>query len=86
MSLSRKPLWMALAARTRPVVAALLAPFWPGHDQARAEARLSGLSARDEALITTAVLALLFLSAVLAAQFGLIGLAAYLTAVVLLVR
>lgn len=86
MRLSRERLLMGLAARTRPVVAALLARFWPGHDQARAEARLASLSARDEGLITAGVLALLFLSAVLAAQFGLIGLAAYLAAVVLLVR
>lgn len=86
MSLSRETLWTQLSGRTRPVVAALLAPFWPGHDQSRAEGRLAGLTPRDEGIITAGVLGMLFLCALLAAQFGLFGLAAYLAAVVLLVR
>jgi hypothetical protein len=86
MRLSRDTLWTALSARTRPVVAALLARLWPGHDQARAEAQLAGLSPRDQAAITGAVLARLFLAAVLAAQFGWAGMAVYFLAVILLVN
>jgi hypothetical protein len=86
MRLSRDTLWTALAARTRPVVAALLARFWPGHDQARAEARLAGMAPRDQAIVTAGVLAFLFLAAVLAAQFGWPGMAVYFLAVILLVN
>ncbi|MCU0829478.1 MAG: hypothetical protein MUE52_19360 [Tabrizicola sp.] len=86
MRLSRSVVLMVLAGRTRPVVAALLAPFWPGHDQSQAEARLARLSPRDEGMISAAVLALLFLLAVFAAQFGLLGMAAYFLAIILIVR
>jgi hypothetical protein len=86
MRISRDTLWQSVSLRTRPVVAALLARVWPGHDQARAEARLAGLSPGDEAAITGAVLVLLFLAAVLAAQFGWLGMGLYFLAVILLVR
>lgn len=86
MRLSRDTLGTALLARTRPVVAALLARFWRGHDQARAEARLAALGPRDEGAITAGVLAMLFLAAVLAAQFGWPGMAVYALAVILLVN
>lgn len=86
MRISRDTLWTMLAHRTRPVVAALLARFWRGHDQARAEARLAGMAPRDEAAITAGVLAALLLCAVLAAQFGWLGMAVYFMAVILLVN
>ncbi len=60
--------------------------MWPDHDQTRAEARLAGLAPRDEAAISAAVLLILFLLAVLAAQFGWLGMAAYLGAILLFVR
>jgi fatty acid desaturase len=86
MRLSHETRIGAVLARTRPVVAALLARFWRGHDQARAEARLAGMAARDEAAVTAGVLAMLFLAAVLAAQFGWLGMALYFLAVVVLVN
>ena len=86
MRISHDGLWQSVLLRTRPVVAALLAWVWPGHDQARAEVRLAGLAPRDEGAITAAVLGLLFLCAVLAAQFGWLGMGLYFLAVILIVR
>lgn len=86
MRLYRDRLWTTLAGWTRPVVAALLSRVWAGHDQAGAERRLAALRPRDEAAITLAVLALLFLLALLAAQFGWVGMGLYFAAVILIVR
>jgi glycosidase len=86
MRVSRETLWQSLSVWTRPVIAALLSWVWRGHDQDRAEARLAALSPRDEAAITAAVLLMLFLAAVLAAQFGWLGMGLYFLAVILLVR
>lgn len=86
MRMSRDRLWSALFPVARTVAAALLARFWPGHDHARAEARLAALSLRDQTLIVLGVLALLFLCAVLAAQWGLVGMAVYFLAVILIVN
>jgi hypothetical protein len=86
MRISRDTLWQSVLARTRPVAAALLAWVWRGHDQARAEARLAGLAPRDQAAVTGAVLLFLFLSAILAAQFGWLGMGLYFLAVILIVR
>jgi hypothetical protein len=85
MSLTKGSLWVQLAGRVRPVVAALLSRFWPGHDQAAAEARLAAMAPRSESLVTAAILLALFLSALFAAQFGFLGIGLYLLAVVLLV-
>ncbi len=85
MRLTQGSLWSGLAGRLRPVVAALLARFWPGHDQAAAEARLAAMSPRAEAAVTAATLLALFLAALFAAQFGFLGIGLYLLAVVLLV-
>jgi hypothetical protein len=70
----------------RPVVAALMSRVWPGLDQQGAEARLGSLSPRDEAAVTIAVLLMLFLCAVLAAQFGWLGMGLYFLAVIYLAR
>jgi hypothetical protein len=86
MRISRDTLWQSLSVWTRPVVAALMAWVWRGHDQAQAEARLAALAPRDEGTITAAVLLILFLSAVLAAQFGWLGMGIYFLSVILLVR
>jgi hypothetical protein len=85
MRLTQGSLWAGLSARVRPVVAALLARFWPGHDQAAAEARLAAMPPRVEAAVAVTVLLALFLLALFAAQFGFLGIGLYLLAVVLLV-
>jgi hypothetical protein len=86
MRVSRDTLWQSLSVWTRPVVAALLSWVWRGKNQVQAEARLAGLAPRDEAAITAAVLLILFLCAVFAAQFGWLGMGLYFLAVILLVR
>ncbi|WP_128516907.1 hypothetical protein [Tabrizicola thermarum] len=86
MRISRNTLWQSLSDRLRPVVATLFARVWPGLDQEGAEARLAALSPRDEATVILSVLLLLFLCAVLAAQFGWLGMALYFLAVILLAR
>lgn len=86
MRISRETLWQSLSGRLRPVVAALLSRVWPRLDQAAVEARLAGLSPRDEAAVTVAVLLILFLAALFAAQFGWLGMGVYFLAVIWLAR
>lgn len=86
MRISRDTLWQSLSELVRPVVAALFARVWPGLDQDGAEVRLAAMSPRDEAAVMLAVLLMLFLCAVLAAQFGLLGMCLYFLAVIYLAR
>ena len=70
----------------RNVAAALIAGVWRRRTIGEVRDRLAGLPAREEALVVGGVLAALFLLAVLAAQFGPVGLLLYLLAVVLVVN
>lgn len=73
-------------ALCRNVAAALIAGVWRRRTITEVRDRLAALPAREETAVIAAVLGLLFLLAVLAAQFGAIGLLAYLLAVVLIVN
>ena len=86
MRISRDTLWQSPAGWLRPVVAALFEGVGPGLDQNGADARLAALPPRDEAPVTLSVLLMLFLSAVRAAQFGLLGMGLYFLAVIYLAR
>jgi hypothetical protein len=70
----------------RNVAAALIAGVWRRRTITEVRDRLAALPAREEAAVIAGVLGLLFLLAVGAAQFGVIGLLAYLLAVVLIVN
>jgi hypothetical protein len=67
------------------VAAALIARFRRGETAAGVEARLQARPARHRAMIVGATLAGLFVVALLAAQGGLFGMAAFFLAVVLLI-
>jgi hypothetical protein len=70
----------------RNVAAALIAGVWRRRSITEVRDRLAAMPPLEEAAVIAGVLALLFLLAVAAAQFGVIGLLAYLLAVVLIVN
>jgi hypothetical protein len=70
----------------RNVAAALIAGVWRRRSIREVRDRLAAMPAREETAVVAGVLAALFLVAVLAAQFGPIGLLVYLLAVVLIVN
>ena len=76
----------AAARRCRDVAVALIAAVSRRAGFAEVEARITALSLREQAAITGAVLVLLFGLSLLSAQFGPLGVALYLLAIVLLVR
>jgi hypothetical protein len=75
-----------LGTLCRNVAAALIAGLWRRRTIVEVRDCLAAMPPREEAVVITAVLGLLFLLAVAAAQFGAIGLLAYLLAVVLIVN
>jgi hypothetical protein len=77
---------LRLGLLCRNVAAALIAGVWRRRTIHEVRDRLAALPAREEALVLGGVLGALFLLAVLAAQFGAIGLLVYLLAVVLIVN
>ena len=70
----------------RNVTAALIAGLWRSRSQDEIEARLKALPVREQAVISGSVLSALFLTSLLFAQLGLVGLAAFLLVVILIVR
>lgn len=68
----------------RNVAATLIAGVWRRHDARDVRDRLAALPARDEAAVIGGVLLTLALLAFGAAQFGPVGLLAYLLAVILI--
>jgi hypothetical protein len=76
----------AIGRRCRDVAIGLIAGLSRRAGFHEIEARITALAPRDQAVITAAVLALLFGLSLLAAQFGPLGVALYLLAIVLLVR
>lgn len=75
-----------LARRCRTVAAALVGAFWPGKTGAGVEAEIAALSARAQVGVVGAVLGLLFLLSLFAAQFGIVGLAVFFVAVIAVMR
>ena len=83
---SRTPDGVVQAGRLcRRVAATLIAGVRRRGDVAETEDRLRALSPRMQAAITGGTLAGLFAASLLAAQFGLLGMALFLLAVVLIV-
>lgn len=70
----------------RSVAVALLSGWLTGRDFAEVESRLAARPAGEQAAIVGAVLAALFLLALLAAQAGIVGLLIYGLAVVVVAR
>lgn len=70
------------AVLCRNVAATLIAGVWRRHSAADVRDRLEAMPTRDEALVVGGVLLLLALLALIAAQFGPIGLLVYFLAVV----
>lgn len=69
----------------RLVAAALIAGPWPGRDLSDVEAAIASQPAGRQAVIVTGVLGLLAGLSFFAGQFGLIGLAVFWIAVILIV-
>ena len=80
-----KSLLLPLAQQCRRVASAVIAGPWPGKSEADVEAKLNSLPAGHQVGLVSGVLVLLFLLSLFAAQFGFLGLAIYLLAVVLIV-
>ena len=75
-----------LGSLCRNVAAALIAGVWRRRSIREVRDSLAALPAREEAAVVGGVLAALFLLALLAAQFGPVGLLLYFLAVVLIVN
>lgn len=76
----------AVGRRCRDVALGVLAGFCRRIGFHEIEARVTALPLRDQAAITGAVLAGLFALSLFAAQFGILGIALYLAAIVVLIR
>ena len=74
------------AVLCRTCAATLIAGLWPGRDLRDVNARLSGCPVGQQAAITAAVLGLLFLLGLVAAQFGWIGILLFWMAVIFVAR
>lgn len=77
--------FLKIGRHCRLVTAALIAGPWPGRDLSDVEAHLAAQPAARQALIVTGVLGLLAALSFFAGQFGLIGLAVFWLAVILIV-
>jgi hypothetical protein len=75
-----------LAARARMVTAALIAPFRRGQTSADIEVWIEAMPAGQRRAVIGATLGLLFLAALAAAQFGVVGMCLFFLGVILLVR
>jgi hypothetical protein len=69
----------------RLVTAALIAGPWPGRDLSDVEAALAGRPPATQAAVVAGVLALLAAFSFFAGQFGLLGLAVFWFAVILII-
>ncbi|MFN3973462.1 MAG: hypothetical protein ACK4GO_07415 [Gemmobacter sp.] len=75
-----------LGMRARGVAAALLQPAFPGWSLGRVEDWIGSLPPRHRRLLVGGALGMLFIMALIAAQFGVVGLGIYFLGVMLLVR
>lgn len=83
---SAPPALRSAALTCRTVAVCLLSGWLTGRSFDEVETRLADCSVREQAVVVLAVLAALFLAALLAAQAGVIGLGLYGLAVVLVAR
>jgi hypothetical protein len=81
---NEKPLTLAHRARFSAIL--VIARLWPGQDFDQIETRFDLLSARHQTEITVSVLGYLFLLALFAGQFGVLGIMLYLVAVLVTIR
>lgn len=70
----------------RTVAATLIAGVWRRRSASEVEERIKGLALRDQVGVVGGVLGLLFLVSLFAAQFGILGLLAFLLLVVVIVN
>lgn len=75
-----------LADQSLTVAAVLIARLRRGRSSREVEARLRALPGQDRIVVVGATLGVLLLVALLAAQGGILGMAAFFAAVILLVR
>jgi hypothetical protein len=73
-----------LAQQARNVAAMVIAAFWPGMSAAEVLARLMAMPGNRQAGVVSSVMIMMFLLALFAAQFGVIGLAVYFGAAVVI--
>jgi hypothetical protein len=73
-----------LAQQARNVAAMVIAAFWPGISAADVLTRLMAMPGKRQAGVVGSVMAMMFLLALFAAQFGVIGLAVYFGAAVVI--
>ncbi|MEM6738810.1 MAG: hypothetical protein AAF646_01765 [Pseudomonadota bacterium] len=86
MAQVRPSLLSRIGLRCRAVAVALLSGWLTGRDYGEVEARLATRSLKEQTAIVGATLTGLFLLALLAAQAGVVGLALYGIAVVIVAR
>jgi len=86
MSNKAQSVLAAIGRRCRDVALGVLSACCRRAGFYEIEARMMALPMRDQAAITSAVLAGLFLLSLLAAQFGPVGIAIYLLAIILIIR
>ena len=78
-------MFVKVGRHCRLVTAALIAGPWPGRDITQIEAALAERPTTTQVFVVAAVLALLAALSVFAGQFGLVGLAVFWLAVILIV-
>ncbi len=76
---------VSFARRCRDVTVTLIAGLWPGRDAEDIEQVVNNLPLRTQGLVVAGVLGLLFALSLFAAQFGLLGMAVFFLAVVVLI-
>lgn len=78
-------IYRTFAVRCRDVASALLGALWIGRDSDEVAGQIAALPPRTQTWLTAGTLALLALTSFFAAQFGLIGLAAFWLAIIVLI-
>jgi hypothetical protein len=82
---SRHKVLTGIADRARTVAAAFIARFRRGESLETVEARLRAMPPREQAVAVGGTLGLVFIAALLAAQGGLLGMAVFFGAVILII-
>ena len=86
MPMTHNSLLSPLGHVCRTVSATLIAGVWRRRSIEEVEGRIKALSLRDQVGVVAGVLSLMVLLSLFAAQFGILGLLAYLLGVVVLVN
>ncbi|RBI84950.1 hypothetical protein DRV85_09800 [Rhodosalinus halophilus] len=85
MSDPRRTVMVPIARQCRMVAVALIASLWRTRAPEEIDAAIGGLPAARQSAVVGGVLGFLFLLSLFAAQFGLVGLALFWLAVILIV-